>query len=140
MYLKATGGQNNFMMRSMGAVVAGYIVMVCLVVGFFRLMGLIQPTYFASDNAPSTPILWQLVVLIFDVLAAGVGGATAAWFAPYTPFRHSYWLSGIILLLGLISIPAAYLRGDSLWLGVSTGFLGSFACLAGGWAMDNKLR
>jgi hypothetical protein len=128
------------MIRSIGAVAAGYILMVCLVVGFFRLMGLVQPIYFGIDHTLAMPLTWQLLVLAFDILAAALGGAITAWCAQYTPFRHAYWLSGIILIMGLISIPAAHLRGDSLWLGITTGFLGSLACLAGGWTMDNKLR
>ena len=127
-------------LRSFGAVSAGYTVMVFIVICYFNIMRAFLPVHFSSQPMQPMPLGWQITILCINLLGAAAGGGVAARIAPNLPFRHGYWLSLVILLLGLISVPVAYINGEAPWLGLAGGFLGSLSCLAAAWIVSIKFK
>ena len=87
-------------LRSLGAILAGYLVIVLLTLLFFSLLDLALP-----PGQISNP--WILFTLAFSVIAAVLGGWVTARLAKRHPRLHGFLLGAFLILMGLLSMSAA---------------------------------
>jgi hypothetical protein len=81
-------------MRSLAAVVAGYIVLAVLIGLKFALLQQVAPAMF-------TGVAGLLFILATDALSAAAGGFTTAAVAPARPMAHGAALAAIMVPLGI---------------------------------------
>jgi hypothetical protein len=92
-------------MRSIGAVLAGIIVIVALSLGSDHLLHVLevyptwgQPMHDTGDN---------LLALVYRIVYGILGGYVTARLAPRAPMRHALILGGIGVVLSLLGAGAA---------------------------------
>jgi hypothetical protein len=119
------------MLRSILAVVTGYLTMLLGVTTFFSfiMFGLLgaKPAHPESFHAPRW-LLWA--ELLVTPLLAALGGYACAWIAKRSPLGHAAVLAGLMLVLGAVSAihDAAY---KPLWSSAAVTLLGAAATLGG---------
>src|SRR4051812_12900828 len=90
------------MMRSLAAIVGGFIAYVLLMGITVLVLGLLMPATFGA-TAPREG--WTLgAELAYSVLFAAFGGYVAALIAPHDPVTHAGMLAAIILALSVINL------------------------------------
>ena len=82
------------MLRSIGAIVAGYIATVILTMITIPLLGVIFP---ASLNPANTG--WVIANIAYGAVFAGIGGYVAALVAQKSEIKHATILAVIMLVL-----------------------------------------
>ena len=82
-------------MRSILAVVAGYIVAILFVVAFFAIRGAV-----VGDAPPGTG--GAIVSLLFGLAGAIAAGWVTARLAPAEPMRHAVWLIAVSVTIGVL--------------------------------------
>lgn len=89
------------MWKSVGAVLAGYVVMVIVTLIFFALLGVVHPDGFDPEmtEVPGTGV--QLVILAFGFASAVGGGWVTARLSPRSTGKH---ILGLVLLVGGMSV------------------------------------
>jgi hypothetical protein len=93
------------MMRSVLAVVAGYVVVLIATMGLVAGIAAVSPSSFPQPGemrAPSVPI--QVIILAAGFAFAVVGGFIAALVAPRSPALHALALGLLMTVLGVISM------------------------------------
>src|SRR5690348_15480654 len=94
--------------RSVLAVIGGYLVMVVVVAGCSVITGKIQPQWMREDVVPTAAYL--TANLIYSATAAIAGGFAAGWLATRREVRHAAILAALVFVLGVAS---ARLAGDT---------------------------
>lgn len=89
------------MWKSLGAVLAGYIVMLILTLLFFGVLGQLHPDGFDPEmkEVPGTGV--QLLILAFGFLSAVGGGWITARLAPGSVGKH---VLALVLLVAAMSV------------------------------------
>jgi peptidoglycan/LPS O-acetylase OafA/YrhL len=97
------------MLRSVGAVAAGYLVFAALGVLLFQLSG--QPAHAPASTA------FKVLAIGWGAAAAAVAGWVAARLAPRRPAAHAAVLSGVIALGAAVSLATS--PPGAIWSQVS---------------------
>lgn len=88
------------MLRSVLAVVAGYLVTVVVVVLYFAIAVAILGL--EPNKTPPTNVM--VISIFVSFVAAIIGGLTAAGLAKSEPFQHAFFLLVVGLAMGLVSM------------------------------------
>jgi len=83
-------------MRSVLAVVAGYVLAALLVFAFFG----VRVAVLGPDAVPGTA--GSVVSLLWGFIVAGAAGWLTARLAPADPMRHAAWLVALALTIGIL--------------------------------------
>jgi hypothetical protein len=111
------------MLRSFGAVIAGYVSFTVLAVALFAVTG-------RDAHAPA-PLTFMIGSTLCGMLFAGLGGYVAARLAGRGPLAHAAALAVVIALgagISLVTSPG----GDAAWSQVAAMFLMAPSALLGG--------
>lgn len=90
------------MLRSILAVVGGYITLIIGVTAFFAIVVFFDPDLLDAQTPPPGWLLGAEAVV--SVAVALIGGYVTGWLAPDRPFRHGAALAALMLGLGAISV------------------------------------
>src|SRR5688500_11061282 len=93
------------MLRSLGAVAAGYVIFGASAFLLFQLSGI--------DPHQSAPITFKIASIIWGCVFALVAGWLTARLAPTRPVVHAVVLAALIALGALVSMVSV--RGDAIW-------------------------
>lgn len=116
-------------LRSLAALIVGYLVFVISAVAFFKLSG-------REPHAPQ-PTWFMVVSTIYGMLFAALGGYLASRIAPSRPRLHACATAGILAagaIASLLSSPAT----DATWSMWGAILLMAPACCVGGMLADVK--
>ena len=124
------------MLRSLGAILAGFVVATILVMActFIAVATMLPPAGPGQMPEPTLPYL--AVNLGYSLLAAFVGGEVAARLAPRAPLGHAMALGVILLVLGIGSaaLTSAGTQGSQPgWYLYAVATLGWIGASMGGW-------
>jgi len=90
------------MLRSILAVVGGYVTLIIGVTAFFAIVVSTDPALLdATDDPPSWLSGAELAV---SLVVALLGGYVTGWLAPDRPVTHGAVLAGLMFALGAISV------------------------------------
>ena len=121
------------MVRSILAVVAGYLVMFLGVSLFFVFAMAVGFGEMPRDPAAFQPPAWLYVAeVVFGTLAALGGGYVCVWVARRRQQRHLLVLAAVIVVLGVVS---AFAESGlkPLWSSIAVVVTGALGAVAGGW-------
>ena len=127
------------MLRSIGAVVAGYISMAAIVIiGTAAASAVLVPGGIASmRTGPTGPVPGSFLAMNLLVSLAGamVGGWLAVRLAPTSELNSAYLLAGVTVLMAIVTaaVNGGAARGEPTWYPVMIGILAVAGVLAGGW-------
>lgn len=118
-------------LRSIGAVLMGYTIMIILLVGTFFVIGLYWPEAMPTSESERAGrgLLGALLAATF--IQGTVGGYVTATIAKRREYLHGFAVIAIMLLIGLASLFNTTSTGESLWYAISTIAVGTIAILAG---------
>ena len=120
------------MLRSVLAVIAGYLAMMVAVTTFFSFMVYVVLGGLPSDPKQFSPPAWLYVVeLATTPIVAGVGGYVCAWIAKRRVMRHVFALGGVMLVMTIVSTVGAP-ASDPWWHMPAIGILGAIGAILGG--------
>lgn len=93
-------------MKSVLAVIAGYLTMAVIVVAFlFGLYAVVGTSGAFLQGSYESSMVWNVASLVLGFVAALAGGWVCSAIAPNA--KASYWLAGIVFVLGvLFAIPS----------------------------------
>lgn len=119
------------LLKSLGAVFAGFTVMVVLVLVSTPV---IAKLLLADPAQPLTPAYLRVNLLSGFVFAA-IGGWLAAQLAPSGPLWHAGAMALIVLVLGIATAAqgGAVRAGQPQWYAWTLPFVGAGGALLGGW-------
>lgn len=113
------------------ALMAGFAVMVALVMGLAALIVRLVPGWTGSEATP--PASYAFVNLGSSFLAAAAGGYVTAWVAAANPLIHVLALALVVLALSALS--ALQARGTQpIWIQLALVAVSPIGVLAGGLA------
>lgn len=112
------------MVRSVLAVVCGYVAFALPAVVFFQVSG--------RDPHEAAPVAFMGVSIAFGVVTALAGGAVAAWLAPRKPAVHAMAVAAMIAGGALASMAAGSAAG-ARWTQVSALLVFTPCAVLGGW-------
>lgn len=116
-------------LHSFLAILAGYAVMVVLVIALTLLLAKLTPSWVGQQGNPNPA--YALVNLGYSFLAATAGGYVTALVASANPLAHIFVLCIVVLLLGALS--ALQSRGKQpIWYAVSLLVIAPAGVLVGG--------
>ena len=111
------------------ALVAGFVVMVLLVLGLSALVARIVPSWTSADGIVQPG--YAFVNLGSAFLAAAAGGYITAWVAAANPLIHALALAMVVLALAALS--ALQSRGKQpVWFALAQVAISPLGVLAGG--------
>ena len=84
--------------KSILAILAGYVAMAIAVVALTAVVTRIMPQ---SEGSPGAAYMG--INLCYSFAAAVLGGFTAAWIAGRAPIQHGYVLAALVFLLSIFS-------------------------------------
>lgn len=116
--------------RSIGAVVFGYLLFAFSAFAFFRLSG--QPPH---QDAPLSLMLGSVAV---GVVAALLGGYVAAWLAGRRPLAHGVAVALLLVLGATISLLSTLGHG-AIWSQLAALLLMAPSAAFGGWVRARQL-
>lgn len=90
------------MLRSVGAIIAGYVTTVVLTIMIISGLGAVLPESLNSANTG-----WVIANIIYGAIVAGIGGYVTAFIAQKAELKHALILAGIMLVFGIMSFVAA---------------------------------
>jgi hypothetical protein len=110
--------------RSIVAVVVGYLVFALSVFAFFQVSG----------QAPHqvAPVSVMLASSAFGVVSALLGGYVAAWLAGRRPMRHGGAVAVVLAVGALVSLLSTFGKG-AIWSQVAALVLMAPSAIFGGW-------
>lgn len=119
------------MLRSIIAVILGYVVMFVLTMAMFGVLAVACPDAFGADRMqfPALPIAFTILGAGF--VLAGVAGYVTAWIAQKAEMKHVLALCGLVLVMSVINM-VQYLDRQPLWYLLSLTVLGLIGAYAGG--------
>ncbi len=127
------------MLRSVLAVVVGYVVLAVCTTLMIGALGRAFPEYNRAEESHAAPPLLPVVLnLLLGVPCAAVGGFTTAWLARRAPLVHAAALAVIVLALG--GLYALTMSGgpQPTWYLVLLPVCGAVGIFAGGWAGSGR--
>ena len=113
-------------LKSIGAVLAGFLVVVVLSVGtdfVLETLGVFPPQ---SEPAAYTAGL-LLVALIYRCVYTVAGGCVTAWLAPNRPMRHAIILGFVGIVAGTIGVVFAWNLSPHHWYPIAL-VIGALPC------------
>jgi hypothetical protein len=122
-------------LRSLGAVFAGFLAIVVLVLASAPLTARLLPASAAPPAAPRPPIAYLTVNLVCGFLCAAAGG----WITGHLAASHALWhaagLATLVLGLGVTTAAqgGAARAGQPSWYVWTLPFVGAGGVLLGGW-------
>ena len=116
-------------LRSVGAVLLGYLVFAVSAFLFFQLTG--QPPHAAA------PLPVMTASILVGVVAAFAGGYVAALLAGREPFAHGLAV-GVVLAAGAIASLAGTIGHGAIWSQVAALALMAPGAAAGGWVRARR--
>jgi len=119
--------------RSVGAVVAGFVAMV-VVVMVATTLGTMLPGMLV-DGGPTT--LWLVVNLSYSLAAAAIGGWVAAHLAPRRRWWHGAVIAGVIAISWALG-DGQPMPGQPSWYPQVIAFIGVVGTLAGAFWRDQR--
>ena len=117
-------------LRSILAVVGGYVTMAIVVMLFTAVVKTLSPSWFASEGAPVAPYL--AVNICYSFIAAFAGGYVVAWIAARFPLQHAVALGGLVLVMSIVSA-MQYGNRQPRWYQALLAMLMPLAAILGGW-------
>ena len=117
-------------LRSIGAVIAGFATVVILSITIDEIMHMtgIIPRGAMWDPAHNA------LALAYRCAAAVAGGYVTAWLAPRNPIRHAVILGFLGTMVGIAGVIAtADLNLGPRWYPIAVAATGFPCCLIGGW-------
>jgi hypothetical protein len=118
--------EEETMIRSVLAVVAGYVVICAIVLTFSWLL-------------PPTTVGSRMLFVAYGFLAALTGGYVAAVLAGRAPFRHAVALACAGVTLALLSLVFS-LEEEPLWFHLANTAVPTAGVLLGGWLKERQAR
>jgi hypothetical protein len=112
------------LLRSVAAVVLGYVVFAASAFAVFRLSG-------QAPHAPAS-VPFMLGTIASGVMFAAAGGYIAAWLAGRRPLAHAVAVA-LLLAAGALASLASTLGRGAIWSQVSALALMAPAAVLGGW-------
>lgn len=128
----------NTIWKSIGAVVAGLLVVVVLSLGADALMH--ATGIFPPPGQEMSAACWVLAAFYRGVFQAG-GGYLTARLAPARPMKHMWVLAGIgqvFALLGLLAWSSMGAAGGPLWYPLFLAVAAMPTVWAGGWLHQRR--
>ena len=118
------------MVRSVIAVLAGYLVFGVSAVVLFK----------ASGRDPHVPagLGFMLLSSLYGIFFAAVGGFLAAWLARRYEFEHALAVAGLIAVAGAASLLTRPGQG-AMWTELAALLIMAPAAMAGGWARQRQV-
>lgn len=121
------------MMRSIGAVLAGYVVTAVLVIAMFYVLGVFNPELVAGARPPLAKNAgWLTLLFVLGMIFAALGGYVTAALAARAPGKHAAALAVFMLAMSVVSAVMAYMQVQPFWFELANGAAGSVAALGGG--------
>ena len=117
------------MLRSILAVLVGYLAISILVMLLFMLLSTLSPDLFATPGV-LPPILAVTLILAYSFVAAIVGGFVTATIAQRSEAKHVWVLMGFMLVMGVVSI--RQYSSQPLWYSLVLLLLGPLGAYLGG--------
>lgn len=114
--------------RSILAVVTGYVVLSVLVVGTTLTLRLVLP----EITIQPPPFNYALLILAYVTVFAVVAGYVTAIVARRAKVFHALALAVLLLLFGVLSVESTS-DGGRLWFPIANGALQFIAAVAGGY-------
>lgn len=114
------------MIRSVLAVVAGYVVICAVVLGFSWLL-------------PPETLALRMLFVAYGFVAAVLGGYVAAALAGRSSFRHAAALAGAGVTLAILSLVFS-VDDDPLWFHLANTAVPAGGVLVGGWLRERQVR
>jgi hypothetical protein len=111
------------MLRSVIAVIVGYLVFAASAVVLFRISG-------RDPHAPAS-LTFMMLSVLYGMFFAAVGGFVAAWLARRWEFEHSLAVAGLIAAGGAASLLAS--PGRALWTELSAVLIMAPMAMVGGY-------
>jgi hypothetical protein len=122
------------MIRSIGAVLAGYAAMAVVVVLATKLAVKLMSLQAPPGGMPAPTGGYLVVNLLYSFAAALLGGWITARLAASSPLGHAAALAGFALLMAVVSsLAGPQAQGQPAWYPWVIGLLGAAGVLAGGW-------
>ncbi len=118
-------------LRSVVAVVVGYLLFASCAFAFFQVSGQ------APHQDASASIMFGSIAV--GVIAAGLGGFLAAWMAGRRPLAHGVAV-GVLLALGAAVSLLATLGHGAIWSQLAALLLMAPAAVLGGWVRARPSR
>ena len=112
------------LLRSVVAVLAGYLVFATSAFAVFRLSG-------RAPHAPA-PLPFMLLTVASGVVFAAVGGYLAGWLAGRRPLAHAVAMA-VLLSAGAIASLVSTLGHGAVWTQVTALTLMAPSAVLGGW-------
>ena len=101
------------MLRSVIAVVSGYVAMALLIMLFVLLIAIIFPEAFPQpDVLPS--IAWVAAIQLFGLAAATIGGGVTVVICRGSRLKHIHALALVVTFLGLVTL-ATNIDKQPIW-------------------------
>jgi O-antigen/teichoic acid export membrane protein len=117
--------------RSIIAVVVGYLVFALSAFAFFRLSG--QPPH---QEAPPLVMLSSIAI---GVVSALLGGYAAAWLAQRRPLAHGVAVAAVLALGATVSLLSTIGHG-AIWSQTAALLLMAPSAVLGGWIRERQVR
>ena len=118
-------------LRSIGAVVFGYLLFAFSAFAFFRISG--QPPH---QTAPPALMFGSIAV---GVIAAFLGGYAAAWLAARRPLAHGVAVALVMAWGATVSLLSTLGHG-AIWSQLAALLLMAPSAFFGGWVRARQLR
>jgi hypothetical protein len=120
------------MLRSILAVVVGYVVMAVVVMIGVAGLTVAFPEYAQAPQTGVVPTIPMVLELVWGFASAIVGGIVVARIARRSPRRHAAVLAAIVLLLGAVYGLTMDLGPLPTWFRVALPPVGAIGVLIGG--------
>jgi hypothetical protein len=120
----AAGFETMAIVRSVIAVVAGYLVFFASAIALFKITG-------QDPHAPASTAFMVLGIL-YGVAFAALSGFVAAWLAKRYEFEHSLGVASVIAAVGAASLLTRP-GGDVGWTQLAALLVMAPSAIAGGW-------
>ena len=118
------------MVRSVLAVIAGYLVFALSAFAFFQISG--------QDPHRAAPTIIMVGSIVFGTVFAFLGGYVAAWLARSRPLAHGAAVGGVLALGATISLFSTLDKG-AIWSQVAALALMAPCAVAGGWLRSRQV-
>jgi hypothetical protein len=110
--------------RSVIAVVAGYLIFAASAVALFKLSG-------QDPHAPAS-IGFMVLSIVYGIVFAALGGFVTAWLAKRYEFEHGLAVASVIAAIGAASLLTSAGNGAK-WTQLAALLVMAPSALAGGW-------
>jgi hypothetical protein len=119
------------MLRSVGAVLAGYAIFAVSAFALFAVTG-------QDPHAPASLVFMAMTVVIGDTFAM-IGGYVAGWLAGRRPLAHGVAVAVVIAVGAAVSLVATLGHG-SVWTQIAALLFMAPGAVVGGWVRGRQIR